>query len=205
VPCPLFLTFDDGGSSAHTSIADRLEKHGWKGHFLVTTDYIGKRGFLIKEQIRDLRQRGHVIGTHSASHPPWMSRCSWRQLVAEWTTSVKVLSELLDEQVIVASVPGGHYSKQVARAASHAGIKVLFNSEPITRRHQVDGCLVLGRYTIIRGTSPALVTRIACGDPASRFRQFLFWNTKKVFKFFGGKAYLRIRSLALKQNEVSED
>jgi peptidoglycan/xylan/chitin deacetylase (PgdA/CDA1 family) len=205
MPYPLFLTFDDGGSSAHTSIADLLEKHGWRGHFLVTTDYIGKRGFLTKEQIRDLRQRGHMIGTHSASHPHWMSRCSWKQLVDEWATSVRILSDLLGEQVIVASVPGGHYSKQVARAASHSGIKVLFNSEPTTRSHQVDGCLVLGRYTIIRGMSPALAARIACGSHASRLRQFVFWNTKKTLKLLWGEAYLRVRNLALKQNEVSEN
>ena len=123
----------------------------------------------------------------------------------EWTTSVKVLSELLGEQVIVASVPGGHYSKEVARAASRAGIKVLFNSEPTTRSHQVDGCLVLGRYTIIRGMSPALAARIACGSRASRLRQFVFWNTKKILKLLGGEAYLRVRNLALKQNEVSEN
>jgi len=31
------LTFDDGGESAATCIADLLEKHGWRGHFFVTT------------------------------------------------------------------------------------------------------------------------------------------------------------------------
>src|SRR5262245_59228288 len=37
----LFLTFDDGGSSAY-AVGGLLEQHGWRGHFFITTDYIGK-------------------------------------------------------------------------------------------------------------------------------------------------------------------
>src|SRR5690349_8191525 len=39
---PFLITFDDGGVSAHTVIAGILEERGWRGNFLVTTDYIGK-------------------------------------------------------------------------------------------------------------------------------------------------------------------
>src|SRR5438552_17494630 len=70
---PFLLTFDDGGKSAATCIADLLDKHGWRGHFFVTTGQIGKQGFLNGEQIRSLRNRGHVIGSHSFSHPQRMS------------------------------------------------------------------------------------------------------------------------------------
>ena len=41
---PVLFTFDDGGVSAITHTADALEAHGWRGHFFVTTDYIGKPG-----------------------------------------------------------------------------------------------------------------------------------------------------------------
>src|SRR5437867_8744422 len=69
---PLFLTFDDGGVSAVSPIADVLEGFGWRGHFFVTTGCIGQPAFLSTEQIRDLRKRGHVIGSHSCSHPTRM-------------------------------------------------------------------------------------------------------------------------------------
>ena len=36
---PLLLTFDDGGGSA-SRIADVLERHGWRGHFFITTSRI---------------------------------------------------------------------------------------------------------------------------------------------------------------------
>src|SRR5258708_38118651 len=37
---PLFLTFDDGGLGASMCIADALERHGWRRHFLVTAQRI---------------------------------------------------------------------------------------------------------------------------------------------------------------------
>src|SRR5688500_1011395 len=64
------VTVDDGGVSYLTLMADRLEQRGWRGHCFVSTDLIGRRGFLTAAQIRELDARGHVIGSHSASHPP---------------------------------------------------------------------------------------------------------------------------------------
>src|SRR5437588_90456 len=53
-PVRRYLTFDDGGVSAYTDVADLLEARGWRGHFFVTTDRIGTAGFLDDRQIRDL-------------------------------------------------------------------------------------------------------------------------------------------------------
>jgi len=60
------LTFDDGGISYYTVIADRLEALGLRAHCFVSTDHIGERGFLAPQQIRELDARGHTIGTHAA-------------------------------------------------------------------------------------------------------------------------------------------
>ncbi len=106
-PFPFLLTFDDGGGSASTCIAGLLQEHGWCGHFFVTAGKIGERGFLTRSQIREIRSNGHIIGSHSFSHPVRMSQCSREQLLQEWTTSVQILSDILGEQVDTASVPGG--------------------------------------------------------------------------------------------------
>src|SRR5207302_824800 len=62
---PVF-TFDDGGMSAMQT-ADALERHGFIGHFFMTVNYIGARGFLGQTHLRELASRGHVIGSHSCS------------------------------------------------------------------------------------------------------------------------------------------
>jgi sugar transferase (PEP-CTERM/EpsH1 system associated) len=196
---PFFLTFDDGGSSAWSCIDGLLEPWGWKAHFLITTGYIGNRGFLGKNQIKALRRQGHVIGSHSASHPERMSACGWQRLLDEWETSVETLSDILGEPVTVASVPGGYYSKRVAEAAAHAGIRVLFTSEPTTVATQVDGCLVLGRFTILRGMPPAAVARLVQGKRVPRASQYLAWNLKKAGKYLGGEGWLAIRKRLLRR------
>ena len=190
---PFLLTFDDGGSSAYNYIADRLEKLGWVGHFLITANYVGAGSFLSKDQIRALRNRGHIIGTHSCSHPQRMSYCSWEKMIDEWGESVKILSDILGEQIIVASVPGGYYSQKIARAAYVVGIRALFTSEPITKCHYLNGCLVLGRYSIRRWTSSETAAAISSGKVIPRVNQWLFWELLKIAKSFGGKFYLRIR------------
>ena len=189
----VLMTFDDGGMSACTHTAPLLESFGWPGHFLVTTDRIGSPSFMTREQIRDLRRRGHVIGSHSVSHPARISACGGEELTREWRDSREALAEILGEDVNVASVPGGYFSTRVARAASAAGIRVLFTSEPTTRCRVVDECLVVGRYCFQRGASSQAAARIARGDWSPRFRSWLSWNAKKVAKRVGGDLYVRAR------------
>lgn len=190
---PLLLTFDDGGSSFYYNIASALEKFGWCGNFFVTANYIEDQSFVTRGQIIDLHKRGHIIGTHSFSHPKRMSKCSWHLLLKEWGMSVEILSDILNEQVVIGSVPGGYYTRKVARAASAVGIKILFTSEPTTKCHRVDNCLVLGRYTLLRGMSANYVAKIASGNLSPRLMQFLYWNANKVIKALTGRHYMAFK------------
>ena len=104
-----------------------------------------------ESQIQALHSNGHVIGSHSCSHPARMSRCSQEQLNYEWEESTRVLTRILGTPVTTASVPGGFYSRRVAAAAARSGIRQLFTSEPVASSHIVDGCVVLGRFSIQQG------------------------------------------------------
>jgi peptidoglycan/xylan/chitin deacetylase (PgdA/CDA1 family) len=189
---PVFLTFDDGGVSAASLIADLLEAIGCPGHFFVTTDYIGSAGFLDAAQIRDLRRRGHIIGSHSCSHPRRMAACSVEQLRREWTESVSVLSDLLGESVTVASVPGGYYSTAVGETAAETGIRFLFTSEPTPHVSSIGACRLLGRYAVRRSTPAYLAARYASGHLPTLWKDSLWWQTKKMMKFIGGRAWVAL-------------
>jgi peptidoglycan/xylan/chitin deacetylase (PgdA/CDA1 family) len=193
------LTFDDGGESAATRIASILERYGWRGHFFVTAGQIGSAAFMDKEQIRSLRRAGHVIGSHSFSHPTRMSHCSKEQLMDEWTRSVHALSEILGEAVDTASVPGGYYSGRVAETAAAAGIRVLFNSEPTTAIHAVGECLVVGRYNIFQGMAARVSGELVSVRSGARSKQWLYWNFKKVLKTSAGRPYLAMRQWLLRE------
>lgn len=197
---PLFITFDDGGRSAYTHIAPLLETQNWRGHFFVATDYIDTETFLSSDEIRELYKRGHVIGSHSASHPLRFASCGENEIQREWRVSTERLSDILGKKISVASIPGGAYSRQIAESASRAGIKKLFTSEPTTKTWQVGETTCFGRYTIQRGTSAETVAAIARGALTPRLQQFVLWNTKKAIKTIGGETYLKFRNWLLAKN-----
>ena len=91
------LTFDDGGVSFYRVVADKLEAQGLYAYCFVTTDFIGRPGFLTDSQIRDLDARGHVIGTHSASHPARFSALDSQDMLREWITSRRRLEDVLGQ------------------------------------------------------------------------------------------------------------
>jgi len=198
----LVLTFDDGGVSAMRT-ADALEKRGLIGHFFVTANYIGTRGFVTRADIGDLARRGHAIGSHSCSHPLRMGHCAWSQLLDEWTRSRSTLTDILGHDVPEASVPGGDFTPQVAEAAARAGYETLFTSEPTQLTRYAFGLTLIGRFAIQRWTTAETAAALADGDWLPRAQQTIVWNAKKLTKRFGGERYLRLRRLLLRHgNDV---
>jgi peptidoglycan/xylan/chitin deacetylase (PgdA/CDA1 family) len=191
------LTFDDGGVGAIQWTADLIEAFGHIGHFFITTDYIGTPGFMSRAEIAELAHRGHIIGSHSCTHPALMSRCSASQLDREWRESVAKLSDILGVLVTVASIPGGSYSRVVASAAANAGIRVLFTSEPTSMISRLGECALIGRYSIQRGTSKETAAALADGDLLRRLQLSAYWNFKKILKLIGGNAWLEFRKAVL--------
>jgi peptidoglycan/xylan/chitin deacetylase (PgdA/CDA1 family) len=188
----IFITFDDGGKS-FIRIADILEKYGFRGNFFVTTDYIDTPGFLTEDDIKSLHNRGHIIGSHSCSHPAIFSKLSAEQVTKEWQQSIKILKKITGSDVLTASIPGGFYSKEISRTAGFSGIRYLFTSEPVKRVWSIGNCKILGRYTITNSMPSIEVKNIIDGRLNPAFKQYLLWNTKKILKKFGGNYYMKLR------------
>lgn len=187
----VLLSFDDGGSSAlHAATA--LEARGWRGQFFVTTGRLGTSGFMSGEQLRELVRRGHVVGSHSHTHPAYMGKLSRHELDREWRSSRAALEEILGEPPRIASVPGGYFSDRVAVAAAAAGYEVLFTSEP-TRTVMSSEIVVCGRYTIWSTTPAAMAAAYASGRRLACGRLWLEWNAKKLAKSVSPQAYELLR------------
>lgn len=192
-PPNVIFTFDDGTAGSYTCAAEELERLGWAGHFFIVTDWIGRPGFLDAGQIRDLHRRGHIVGSHSCSHPLDMTRMEWNELVREWSASRAILSAIVDVPVTVASLPNGHYCPKIAEAAAAAGIEVLLTSVPTASEWRVDRCLVLGRYCVRRSTPVKVAAAIAAGARWPRMGQALAWSLKKGLRRVAGPWYRRLR------------
>ena len=186
------LTFDDSGKSS-LEIADILEEHAWHGHFFVPTDYIGKRGFLNKGELAELSKRGHVVGSHSCSHPLRMSSLPPDKLFHEWKASKETLSDIINSTVDAASIPGGTYSDEIVRAASRAGIKYLFTSEPNHNPQKLHDTIVFGRYLIKRNTPNSSCASLTKGNKLLVFKSKSHWFAKSLIKSILGKYYIPVR------------
>ena len=186
------LTFDDGGASA-PDIAERLERRGWRGYFLVTTARIDTPGFVTRAQVRELVERGHVVGSHSHTHPTYMGRLTPAELRTEWAESRDRLAEILGRPPSTAAVPGGFLSRQVVEEAARAGYSVLMTSQPTVRARRRHGMTVHGRYTIWSNTPPATAAAYARSGLAARARLWTEWQLKSAAKRISPRAYDRLR------------
>jgi len=189
----LVLTFDDGGASGVSRVADCLGARGWPGHFFVTSDYIDRSGFMSAADLRRLQAAGHVVGSHSASHPLRISQLPRATILAEWRDSCSRLADILGAPVLTASVPGGFYSRDVALAAGEAGIRVLFTSEPTNRVAAVGSVALIGRFSVTRRTRDAEIVSLANARSGALLGQQLTWAAKKLVKSVGGNAWIRLR------------
>jgi peptidoglycan/xylan/chitin deacetylase (PgdA/CDA1 family) len=189
---PFLLTFDDGGASFYTMVADRVEALGWRAHCFVPTDTIGRRGFMTRREIQDLDRRGHLVGSHTASHPARISVCRPSDIVREWTRSRALLEDVLGHEIVTASVPGGFYSRRVADAAVEAGIRHLFTSEPVMHSHVIDSCEIIGRFAIRHTTPPRRSASLVRGSPWPRWAALADWKAKALVKPLLGTAYVHV-------------
>lgn len=191
------FTFDDGGVSFYTICAPILEKYGFFGVFFIATKFIGTKGFLNENQIRELHRRGHIIGSHSHSHLEIMSSLSKEMIDFEWSESIKILEGIIKSPIEIASIPNGYSSKYVVESARKKGIQFLFTSKPSTSIKLNGTMQIVGRYVIMANQSNEYVLSLIQSS-LTRAKLSMRWFILGIAKAVLGKAYLRIRKSLIK-------
>lgn len=191
------LTFDDGGRSALDVVAPVLADHGLRGEFFVATARLGTPGFLDRRGVAELAAAGHVIGSHSHTHPEVMPALPDEQILAEWRTSIAVLEDATGRPVAHASVPNGFTNRAVVAAAQEAGIRTLFTSTPTRRRRFYGPMDVVGRFAVLAVDSPRWAVGLASGALLPRLQQQARWNALALPKRLLGERYPAVRSRIL--------
>ena len=187
------FTFDDGGVSFITQAAPILERYGRKGIFFISTDYIDTPGFLTTEQVKELDTRGHIIGSHSCSHPHDISQLSEEEIFREWTDSKRRLEEILGHEVVTASIPNGYCTKMVCDKAFESGLRVLYTSKPTTRSKKHNNIQCIGRYVVHCDMAVNHVHAIVCNHK-TRIKIYLRWLVLEALKMMLGSRYDKLKS-----------
>jgi len=68
IPKYVAITFDDGFEVQYTN-AKRLKEMGIPATFFITTNYMGKSGYMTWDQVKEIVNMGHEVGSHTISHP----------------------------------------------------------------------------------------------------------------------------------------
>ena len=191
------FTFDDGGESGLTIAAPILEKYGHRGIFFIATDFIGAPGFLSAKQIKELESRGHIIGSHSCSHPENMSLLSEEAIAKEWTESIRQLEDILGHKVEYASIPNGYSSGVIIDEAQKTNIRYLYTSEPTTRVINKNGMLLIGRYVVHNSMNTQEVCNIV-NSSTVRKTKLLKWYMIETVKLVLGKKYEKVKAFILR-------
>lgn len=191
-PNTISLTFDDGGSSFFSPIAEILDKYQLKGYFFIATKHIGTNGFITREQIKDIDSRGHFIGSHSHSHPENILSLSDDEIDNEWRCSISILEAIVGHQIHVASIPNGYQARKVLESANRCGIKELFTSRPGCEERKFKDIVVKGRFVVLNGMTSKDIIDIT-SDSFTRWKLLVKWSALNVLKSFLGTRYEPIK------------
>jgi peptidoglycan/xylan/chitin deacetylase (PgdA/CDA1 family) len=192
----VMFTFDDGGISFITKAAPILEKYGLRGVFFISTKYIDTPGFLSGGQVKELVVRGHIVGSHSHTHPERFTKLSVAEIRNEWAKSFEILNRILGIGDLTMSIPNGYTSDIIMEEAIKAGYTDIYTSEPTTKVRVFRNHKVIGRYVVHNGMGTQDVIRIV-ESKGTRLKMALKWRLLNIVKGVLGSSYETVKAKVL--------
>jgi peptidoglycan/xylan/chitin deacetylase (PgdA/CDA1 family) len=144
------VTFDDGHLSIYQYALPLLAQTRVPATFFVTAGWIGQRAdFLTWEHLREAITLGNRIQSHGWSHK-FLTQCSESELRDELERSRRTLEDKLGVEVDAISAPGGRWNRRMLVAATSAGYRRVYLSDPWRKPAELDGVQVFGRLMVWR-------------------------------------------------------
>jgi peptidoglycan/xylan/chitin deacetylase (PgdA/CDA1 family) len=137
-PKPLLITFDDGHESDLLMAAPELARRNLHAIFFVIWSYLGRPGYLSRDQVLALREQGFEIGSHGLTHTR-LTQLSPAEASNELLESKRRLEDLLQEPIAGLALPFGHYNDAVLQAVWAAGYRRVMTSDfrVANREHRI--------------------------------------------------------------------
>lgn len=190
------ITFDDGTKGQYDHAFPALARRGMTATFYVTTDWIGRPGFMTWDELRDMAASGMSIQSHTCSHP-FLSELDEVGVRSELLRSKQVLDSELSQSTAEIAFPGGDAPASHLLSLIHeAGYRVAVGSRwGVNRGRHTDAtrrflhrCTARGELTV------EMARRVVEADPWLRLR----WTAKdgtlrRIRSILGATRYARWR------------
>lgn len=183
----VLLSFDDGHASNAVHGLPLLARHGAKGVFFVTSDFIERRpGFCSHAQVRELADAGMTVGSHGRTHR-FLDDLDAGEARAELHDSRRALEDLIGQPVDQVSFPGGRYRPDQIAAWRADGYRFFHSSEiGVHAPDAVHDGAVLPRLAVRHDTSVAQCLTMARGDAAWLFKAQAVASAKRWVRRVAG-------------------
>lgn len=128
----IVLTFDDGYEDFYEVVFPLLKKYNVRGTVYVINDFVGRKGFLTREQIVEMSHSGLVeIGAHTMDHA-YLKNMARQNAKLQIMESKKELEEWTGMKVDTFAYPYGAFGEEsvelVKEASFSAAVSVVFGS-----------------------------------------------------------------------------
>ena len=122
---PVLITFDDTRMDQFTAALPELNKYGFKAAFFIMTVSLGKPGYMHIEQVKQLADEGHTIGSHTYDHKNVKT-----YTVDDWVEQVqkpsKQLQTITGKPVEYFAYPFGLWNKEAITKLKDHDFKAVF-------------------------------------------------------------------------------
>lgn len=119
---PIMLTFDDTDLDQFTIAAPEMKKYGFKGVFFVMTVSLGRPNYMSREQVKQLSDMGHVIGSHTWDHHN-VKKYQGQDWVTQIEKPTKTLEEITGKKIQHFAYPFGLWNPEAIPELKKRGMK----------------------------------------------------------------------------------
>jgi peptidoglycan/xylan/chitin deacetylase (PgdA/CDA1 family) len=189
------LTFDDGCETDLITATPILKEFGFQATFYITVGFLGKRGFMSRQQARELAATGVEVGCHSKTHP-YLTDLPESALQAEIVGAKRELEDIVGCPVNHFSCPGGRWDERVVRVAMQAGYASVATSQIGMNVSGTDH-FALRRVAVTRGIT-AVEFQALCAGSGLWSKEIKNRGLELAKRALGNRAYNRVRAVLLR-------
>lgn len=170
LPRKVAVTFDDGYQDFYTHAYPCLQECRIPATVFLVTAWIGKRGFLSWEMVREMSQKGVDFGSHTQNHPYLPEVTSRERLEEEIRGSKEILEDRLGKEVSLFSYPVGGFTeevKEMVRKSGYMGAVTTNRGVPGKARDPY----ALSRIKMTESSTPSWIFRVKTSGYYEQFKR----------------------------------
>jgi peptidoglycan/xylan/chitin deacetylase (PgdA/CDA1 family) len=195
------ISFDDGMRSDYERAFPALAARGMTATFFVVTGLVGSPGHVSWSELREMREAGMSVQSHTRSHP-FLSELGARDLRDELVESKQMLDDALGQDTDQLALPGGDPPRRRLHGIiAETGYRVVATSRwGCNRPDTAQDPMLIRRCTISGNLGEQYFRRVLRGDRVIGLRRGLReFTLRRIRAALGPSRYAVLRRRVLGQ------